>query len=168
MFTKSSKNMIWPLIWRFFVLFFFLNSHLQHPGGVSLYLDSFLSNAVSLKSPLSAPFSFNSISLCSIFFQSWNQKKTPKNIFSYKIWRRLLLLHTDLMTVKLSKKNKWNKKIGLVISHSQPLFILVLSCWVLCWGKVRKVTSYICCLLWNKLCKEKISKKAKYLPFRKD
>ena len=56
--------------------------HLQHPEGVSLYLDSFLSNAVSLKSPLlSAPFSFNSISLWSIFFRQKNY------IYLEKFWR---------------------------------------------------------------------------------
>ena len=89
--------------------------HLQHPEGVSLYLDSFLSNAVSLKSPLlSAPFSFNSISLWSIFLRQKNY------FFLEKFWR------FPLCSCSLSNWEKNNEMKKIVISAIVVYFLCVL------------------------------------------
>lgn len=130
--------------------------HLQHPEGVSLYLDSFLSNAVSLKSPLlSAPFSFNSISLWSIFFREKNY------FFLEKFWRFPLSSLVHCQTEK--KIMKWKKLL------SQPLLFIfyvfwfsarilsIFSCWV------QSYQIYIChgknVFLWNYLWRENFVKK---------
>ena len=132
--------------------------HLQHPEGVSLYLDSFLSNAVSLKSPLlSAPFSFNSISLWSIFF-------SDKKLFFFS-WKILTSSPpSSLVHCQTEKKiMKWKKLL------SQPLLFIfyvfwfsarilsIFSCWV------QSYQIYIChgknVFLWNYLWRENFVKK---------
>ena len=124
--------------------------HLQHPEGVSLYLDSFLSSAVSLKSPLlSAPFSFNSISLWSIFFREKNY------FFLEKFWR------FTLFSCSLSnwEKNNEMKKIFIsaIVYFLCVLVLSILSCWL------QSYQIYIChgknVFLWNYLWRENFVKK---------